>query len=113
MNKEQVKVIRKYEEQGWELIELSPQPKATFYTRDRVTGEVVEMKDLPSDPYSLHHYLSKGFKLNKNDLEPQARKGKGAGVEPVGFTCEVCGKVVSSALALAGHKRTHQTKEEP
>ena len=25
-----------------------------------------------------------------------------------GYECEVCGKVVSTALALAGHKRSHK-----
>lgn len=46
---------------------LTVQPKKKYYCKDKSTGEIKELI-LPADPYSLRHYLRKGFKLNPNDL---------------------------------------------
>ena len=103
MNKEQVGVLQRFGYVFAGVPGLRQQPRATFYTRNRNNGEVVTMPNLPADPYSLAHYLEKGFVLDKSQLKPQAVEKS-----QEGFTCEVCGKEFSQQIALAGHKRTHK-----
>jgi len=81
--------------------QLKQQRKATYYRI--VKGEVEELPNLPADPVFMARYLAKGFTLTRPTAKPQT-------VTQVqeGFTCEVCGKTVSSKLALAGHKRSHK-----
>ena len=70
ISREQEKAL---ESQGyiWEFNHnVAPQPTATYYTKNKITGEVVAIPNLPADPYSLAHYLRKGFTLNSRDVEP-------------------------------------------
>lgn len=105
MERRQIK--RALDEYGYAFMKvpgLTAQPKATYYTRNKNTGEVVEMRNLPADPYSLHHYLAKGFVLDKSQLKPQA-----VGLPQEGeFVCEVCGKSFKAQIALRGHMRSHK-----
>ena len=107
LDKKQVKVLEKFGYVFGSVPGLTPQPKATFYTRNKVTGEVVEMPNLPCDPYSLEHYLRKGFVLNKSLLKPQAVEQSQKGE----FVCEVCGKSFTAKIALSGHHRSHKVKK--
>ena len=50
---------------------LTPQPFRKYYSRNKDTGEIVEHR-LPADPYSLRHYLKKGFKLDPKELKAWA-----------------------------------------
>lgn len=93
MDREQQVIARGF---GYEITEmpgLTPQPKLTYYDRE---GEPVV---LPADPYSMHHYLSKGFTLSPPKSDSQEK-----------FTCGFpgCGKSFTKAIALAGHKRSHK-----
>ena len=50
----------------------------------------------------------------KTPVETKAAASDGNIIPPAGkpvFICDVCGKEVSSALALSGHKRSHTKKE--
>jgi hypothetical protein len=50
----------------------------------------------------------------KTPVETEAAASDGNIIPPAGkpvFICDVCGKEVSSALALSGHKRSHTKKE--
>ncbi len=70
MNREQVKVLQANGFAFEGLPNIIPQPRATYYSCDKNTGVIVK-HDLPADPYSLDHYLKKGFVLNPGDLKPQ------------------------------------------
>jgi len=99
VDKQQIKVANAFGYSIEELKGLKTVPKMTYYNR-----EGVRMEGLPSDAYHMTRYLKRGFTLAPpKDSEPQG--------EPVGFTCETCGKVVSTRLALAGHKRSHKVKQ--
>lgn len=77
------------------------QPRAVYYSRDEGTGETTK-HILPSDPYSLLHYLSRGFKLNPADIaQPVA-------LAQEGFACQDCVKSFKSKFALLGHKKIHK-----
>lgn len=104
MNKEQVKILKAHGYVFDEVPGLVQQPRATFYTRNRKTGEIVEMPNLPADPYSMEHYLRKGFVLDKSQLKPQAVEQSQEGE----FVCEVCGKSFTAKIALLGHQRSHK-----
>jgi len=95
LDREQQRVLKG---QGY-VVQIDPvlagPPKLTYYTTDRGTGEVKSML-LPADPYSLQRYLRKGFTLEPPQ-EPSAP-----------YKCDICGKEVKTALALAGHKRSHK-----
>lgn len=52
---------------------LTPQPKMNYYSLDKRTGEIIE-HTLPADPYSMEHYLRKGFTLSKEALKPQVER---------------------------------------
>lgn len=101
MNAEQVKVLRANGFVFEGIPNLTPQPRAKYYSRDRNDGHIVE-HNLPADPYSLEHYLKKGFVLNPNLLQPlsQAKEGE--------FTCSACGKQLKTRIGLIGHSRTHK-----
>ena len=106
MNREQVKDLQANGFTFEGLPNLHPQLRAKYYSRDRNDGHIVE-HNLPADPYSLGHYLAKGFVLDpatlspfKGELLPQAKEGE--------FTCPVCGKHLKSRIGLAGHSRTHK-----
>lgn len=65
MDKEQQKVIKDFglEVPIWTVLDnqkngLKTVPRMTYYTKD---GR--EIPNLPADPYSLRHYLSKGFTI--------------------------------------------------
>ncbi len=103
MNKAQVEVLKAKGFAFEGLPGLHAQPRAKYYSRNRNDGHVVQ-HNLPADPYSLEHYLAKGFTLNPNDLKPwtdvKAQEGD--------FVCEVCGRGFTKRIALAGHSRTHK-----
>ncbi len=60
-----------------ELKFLQPQPKATYYAP---TGKAIP--NLPADPYSMRHYLRRGFSLmppstsKPQEMEDTKAKGK-------------------------------------
>ena len=92
MDREQQVIARGF---GYEikfLPQLTAQPRLTYYDKK---GDAVV---LPADPYSMRHYLAKGFTL----IPPESNS-------PDKFVCDVCGKEVSTKLALAGHKRSHKS----
>jgi len=103
MNKEQVKVLKSHGFAFASVPGLHLQPRAKYYSRNRDDGHIVE-HNLPADPYSLEHYLNKGFVLNPQDLKPQAD----AKAQEGEFVCEVCGKTFSKRIALLGHSRSHK-----
>ena len=80
-------------------------PRATYYGWD-AQGKVKVMPNLPIDGASLKFYLQKGYVLDSKDLKPQSVVLS----TQEGFTCQDCGKVLSTKLALAGHSRTHKNK---
>jgi len=98
MDREQIKVLQA---SGFAL-EAVPglyrQPRAKYYSIDKGSNKVVE-HNLPADPYSLGHYLKKGFVLNPNDLKPQAEDE---------FVCTTCGDKFTKRIALVGHSRKHK-----
>ena len=89
MNREQQVIARGFGYEIKSLPQLTAQPRITYYDKK---GEAVV---LPADPYSMRHYLAKGFTLT-----PPESSSK--------FVCDTCGKEVSTKLALAGHKRSHK-----
>lgn len=54
------------------LENATPQPFATYYSRDRITGEIHSHR-LPADGYSMNHYLKKGFRLSADELRTEAK----------------------------------------
>lgn len=77
---------------GYEITEMSglhPQIKLTYYDKK---GEPVV---LPADPYSMHHYLAKGF-----TLQPKSNSDT--------YVCDNCGKDCHSKIGLISHKRSHK-----
>ena len=82
---------------------LHPQPRAKYYSVDKNDGHIVE-HNLPADPYSLDHYLKRGFTLNPQDLKPQAVEKSQEGE----FVCKDCGKSFNHRVALSGHSRSHK-----
>lgn len=107
MDKEQVRVLKSFGYTFGEVENLHQEPRATYYRV--INGEVSECPDLPADPYSLQHYLAKGFTLTQPELKPQtvtsqkdAQEGK--------FVCQVCGKSFNKRIALIGHSRKHDKK---
>ena len=103
MDAAQVKVLRANGFVFEGLPNLTPQPRATYYSRDEKDGHIVE-HNLPADPYSLEHYLKRGFTLDPNLLKSTPQAGE--------FTCSVCGKQLKSRIGLAGHSRTHKKEEQ-
>lgn len=71
MDRQQARILENNGFAFGRVADLTPTPRAKFYSRDKNTGAVVE-HNLPADPYSLNHYLRKGFVLNPNDLKPVA-----------------------------------------
>lgn len=59
--------------------------------------QMFEMVRLPADPFSLGHYLKKGFRVTPPDAKDE-------------FTCPSCGKVCANKLGLYGHMRSHGDK---
>ena len=102
MDSRQLKTIAMF---GYSIEELPGKtiPKTTYYKVDK--GVVIPMPNLPADPHNIARYLKRGFTLDIPKVEPPPTEPES---EPVGFTCETCGKVVSTKLALAGHKRSHK-----
>lgn len=101
MDKKQIATMSAFGYSIEELKGLKVTPRMTFYNRE---GNPIE--GLPADSYHMARYLKRGFTLT-----PPSPKTEPQG-EPIGFTCETCGKVVSTRLALAGHKRSHKVKLE-
>lgn len=103
MNKAQADVLRNNGFAFEGIPNLHPQPRLTYYSRNKDNGLIVT-HNLPADPYSLNHYLGKGFVLNQSDLKPQAVEQSQEG----DFVCEVCGKSFTKRIALLGHSRSHK-----
>ena len=106
MDKEQVRTMKLF---GYSVEELPGRtlPKTTYFKVEN--GQMVELPNLPADPYHMARYLKRGFTLEppKVSEPPLTEPQKG---ESSGFPCETCGKVLSTRLALAGHSRSHKTK---
>lgn len=108
MDKAQIRTMGLF---GYAVEELpgKPLPKMTYYKIER--GEVVAMPGLPADPHNMERYLKRGFTLTLPKMRSELPQPLPEG-EPVGFTCETCGKVLSTRLALVGHSRSHKPKLE-
>ncbi len=83
-------------------------PKMTYYKSEN--GQEIRLPNLPADSYHMSRYLKRGFRLEPMKVsEPPHTELQ---IEsPVGFSCETCGKVLSTRLALAGHSRSHKKME--
>ena len=102
MDKGQLNTLKLF---GFTIEELPGKviPKMTYYRLEN--NKVVELPNLPADPYHMERYLRRGFTLERPPLtKPQFES-------PSGFSCETCGKVLSTRLALAGHSRSHKNME--
>ena len=73
MNKEQQRVIQSMGYTIQAVPGLRTQPRAKYYSRNKTDGHIVE-HNLPADPYSLAHYLEKGFTLNPQDSTTQVQQ---------------------------------------
>ena len=91
MNREQQIIAKGFGYEITELPGLIAQPRLTYYNKK---GEAMV---LPADPYSMHHYLAKGFTLKPPESNSQDK-----------FVCDICGKEFSQKIALTGHKRSHK-----
>jgi len=115
MNREQVKVLQANGFAFEGVPGLHRQPRAKYYSRDKNDGHIVE-HNLPADPYSLEHYLNKGFVLNPNDLKPfrgvelKTESQAVVKTQEGGFVCQVCDKSFTTRIALLGHSRSHKNK---
>ena len=104
MDKEQVRVLKSFGYAFGEVENLHQEPRATYYRV--INDKVSECPDLPADPYSLKHYLAKGFTLTRPELKSQAV----AQAQEGEFVCEVCDKSFNKRIALIGHSRKHKNK---
>ncbi len=73
--------------------------RMTYYSINKDNGDVVE-HNLPADPYSLEHYLAKGFTLTRPE---KAQAGQDIGVQ-----CPTCEKVCASEFGLKSHMKSHK-----
>jgi len=96
---------------NWEEIKGKKVPYMDFLHPD---GHI--MYGLPADPYHYTRYIARGFKPITGEVEvmtqPEPEKIELPEEPQVGFKCEGCGKLLSTAFALAGHARKHTTKEK-
>jgi len=104
LNKQQTTVLKEAGYTWAEIPDAKGPAKATYYHKDKETGEIIEHPNLPIDPWSLQRYLRRGFVLNKSQLQPQAVEQSQEGE----FACKVCGKSFTAKIALLGHQRSHK-----
>lgn len=102
MNKEQAMVLQAHGFLFKGVPGLHLQPRMKYYSRNRDDGHIVE-HNLPADPYSLEHYLAKGFTVNPQDLKPWTDEKSQEGE----FVCEVCGRGCKGEVGLRAHMRIH------
>lgn len=105
LTKEQVRELEKKGYATEPLPNLTNQAKLTYYRKGESVDEIIAMPNLPADPVHMRSYLSRGFVIRPEDLTLQAKQ-KPENKE--GFTCETCGKLLQTKLALSGHLRSHQ-----
>lgn len=101
MDREQEKVLNKFGYVFAEVEGLLREPRATFYRI--INGGIMECPNLPADAMSLQRYLSKGFKLTREELLSQSVEKS-----QEEFICQDCGESFTKRIALAGHSRKHK-----
>ena len=100
MDKGQIRTMQLF---GYSVEEIPGRtiPKVTYYKEEN--GQIVELANLPADPYHMQRYLKRGFVLKR---PPQPEPQKVSSDELVSEACgEACGEVLFQPMS---HKKTRR-----
>jgi hypothetical protein len=91
--------------------------RETYWSVHEENGETVVMEhpNLPADPWSMQHYLKRGFKLVKPAI-PSSGKAEVLPIvkepTPEKIECPVCARECQSMLGLSSHLRKHERESK-